>query len=296
MQGSFAEAQTLLEHALNCSDGSGEFYVGLDMVVAAKAYLAHTAWVRGEFARARSLISESVARAVSSSDIPDQCTAYSFESVFAIMQNDAETARRAAERLIAVAQEHGTNLFLVLARVYAGWARARLDQSSANQKEFQQALAAYMGEGNKFYVPFFLGLLAAIQVETQGEKERAAVRIDDALALAQQTGEHWADAFLHRIRGEILLKLNSANAAAAEDAFLTAIAIARQQKAKSFELRAALSLTKLYQSTNRVADARAVLVPALQGFSPTPEFPEIEQGQRLLDGLRCRRGVRGEGQ
>jgi predicted ATPase len=294
MRGAFSEAQTLFEQALNNSDGGGEFYVGLDMVVAAKAYLAHTAWIRGEFARARNLISESVARAVSASDIPDQCTAYSFESVFAIMKNDAETARGAAERLIAVAHEHGTKLFLVLARVFASWARARLDQSSATQKEFQQALAAYRGEGNKFYVPFFLGLLAAIQVETQGEKERAAACIDEALALAQQTGERWTDAFLHRIRGEILLKLNSANMAPAEDAFLTAIAIAQQQKAKSFELRAALSLAELFQSTNRAAEVHAVLVPALEGFSPTPEFPEIEQAQRLLDALRCRPRVQGE--
>ena len=212
------------------------------------------------------------------------------------MQNDAETAHGAAERLIAVAQEHGTKLFLVLARVYASWARAWLGQSSADQKEFQQALAAYTGEGNKWYVPLFLGLLAAIQMQTQGEEERAAVRIDEALALAQQTGEHWTDAFLHRIRGEILLKLHSANLAAAEDAFLTAISIAQQQTAKSFQLRAALSLARLYQSTDRAADAHAVLVPALQGFSPTPEFPEIEQAQRLLDALRCRRGVQGEDQ
>ena len=287
MQGAFAEAQTRLEQALNGSDGGGGFYVGHDMVVAAKAYLAHTVWVRGEFARARSLINESVARAASASDVPDQCVAYSYESVFAIMQNDAETAHRAAESLIAVAQEHGTKLYLGVARVYASWARASLGQSSADQKEFQQALAAYTGEGNKFYVPFFLGLLAAMQVETQGEKEGAAARIDEALALAEQTGEHWTDAFLHRIRGEIILKLDSANVTPAEDAFLAAIAIAQQQKAKSFELRAALSLAKLYQSTNRAADAHAVLVPALQGFSPTPEFPEIEQAQRLLDGLRC---------
>jgi predicted ATPase len=233
---------------------------------------------------------------VSASDIPDQCTAYSFESVFAMIQNDAETARGAAERLVAVAQEHGTKLFLVLARVYASWARAWPDQSSANQEEFQQALAAYRGEGNKFFVPLFLGLLAAIQVEIQGEKERAAAYIDEALALAQQTGEHWTDAFLHRIRGEILLKLNSADLAPAEDAFLTAIAVAQQQRAKSFELRAALSLAKLYQSTSRAADAHAVLVRALVGFSPTPEFPEIEQAQRLLEALPCRRGVQGGAQ
>ena len=62
----------------------------------------------------------------------------------------------------------------------------------------------------------------------------------------------------HRIRGEILLKRDPANTAPAEEAFLTAIAIAQQQKARSFELRAALSLAKLYQSTGRAADAHAV--------------------------------------
>ena len=286
MQGAFAEAQTLLEQALNSSDGDGEFRAGPDMIVAAKAYLSHTAWVRGEFVRARSLINESVARAVSASDIPDQCTAYSYESVFAILRNDAEAARGAAERLIAVAQEHGVKLFLLVARVYAGWARAWLDRSSANRRGFQQSLAAYTEEGNKYYVPLFLGLLAAVEVETQSEKESALARIDEALALAQQTGEHWTDAFLHRIRGEILLKLNSANTAPAEEAFLTAIAVAQQQKARSFELRAALSVAKLYESTNRAADAHAVLMPALQGFSPTLEFPEIEQAQRLLGTLQ----------
>ena len=70
--------------------------------------------------------------------------------------------------------------------------------------------------------------------------------------------------------------------AAAEDAFLTAITVARQQKAKSFELSAALSLAKVFQNTSRVADIQTILVPALQGFSQTPEFPEIEQAQRLL--------------
>src|SRR5262249_55588418 len=82
--------------------------------------------------------------------------------------------------------------------------------------------------------------------------------------------EHWSDAFLHRLRGEILLKRDPANTAPAEDAFLTAIAITQQQKARSFELRAALSLAKLYQSTSRSVDAHALLVSVLKGFSPTP--------------------------
>jgi predicted ATPase len=76
-----------------------------------------------------------------------------------------------------------------------------------------------------------------------------------------------------------------ANTAPAEDALLTAIAIARQQKARSFELRAALELARLYESTTRSADARALLASALKGFSPTPELPEIAEAQTLLAAL-----------
>jgi predicted ATPase len=111
-------------------------------------------------------------------------------------------------------------------------------------------------------------------------------RIDEALALANESGEHWTDALLHRIHGAILLKRDPANPALAEEAFQTAIAVAQHQKARSFELRAALALAKLYQSTGRSADAHAILTPALEGFSPTPEMPEIAEAEALLaDGL-----------
>jgi predicted ATPase len=110
-------------------------------------------------------------------------------------------------------------------------------------------------------------------------------RIDEALALAGETGEHWSDAFLHRLRGEILLKHDPANTAPAEDAFLTAIAIGQQQEARSFELRAALSLAKLYHSADRPGDAHALLASALNGFSPTSEFPEIAEAQTLLSAV-----------
>jgi predicted ATPase len=138
----------------------------------------------------------------------------------------------------------------------------------------------YTNQGNKLFVPFYQGLLA--EIEAPGDAEGALTRIDEALALAAETGERWSDAFLHRLRGEILLKRDPANTAPAEDAFLTAIAVAQQQKARSFELRAALSLAKLYHSTERPADAHAVLASAVKGFSPTPEFPEIAEAQTLL--------------
>ena len=123
-----------------------------------------------------------------------------------------------------------------------------------------------------------------------GEIEAALASIDRTVALTERTGHRWNEADTHRVRGEILMKRDPANTGPAENAFLTAIAVAQQQKAKSFELRAALSLAKLYQGANRAADAHAVLAPALEGFSPTPEFPEIEEAQTLLAALARDRG------
>ena len=84
------------------------------------------------------------------------------------------------------------------------------------------------------------------------------------------------------MRGQVLLDRDTANPGPAEDAFLTAIAVARQQGARSFELRAALALAKLYRSTGRDAEAHAVLAPALEGFAATPEFAEVGEAQALL--------------
>ena len=93
------------------------------------------------------------------------------------------------------------------------------------------------------------------------------------------------EAELHRARGDALLMRDPANSAPAEEAFLIAIAVAKQQGTRSFELRAALSLAKLYHSTGRPAEAHAVLALTLDAFMPTPEMPEIAEAQALVAAL-----------
>ena len=109
--------------------------------------------------------------------------------------------------------------------------------------------------------------------------------IDEALVMSQEGGDRLYDSNLLRLRGNILLKRDPANPAQAEEAFKTSLAIAKQQGARTFELLASLALTKLYQSTGRLVEARAVLAPALEGFSPTPEMPAIAKAQALLAAL-----------
>jgi hypothetical protein len=86
--------------------------------------------------------------------------------------------------------------------------------------------------------------------------------------------------YLHRLRGDILLKHDPANPAPAEGAYRTAIATAKQQGARSYELLASLSLAKLDQSTGHPAEAFAVLAPALEGFSPTPRCRRSSKRKR----------------
>jgi hypothetical protein len=81
------------------------------------------------------------------------------------------------------------------------------------------------------------------------------------------------------------MKRDPANSAPAEEAFRAAIDVARQQSARSLHLQAALALAELYQSTGRLADAHTVLAPALEGFSPTPEMPEIAEAQARMERL-----------
>jgi class 3 adenylate cyclase len=123
-----------------------------------------------------------------------------------------------------------------------------------------------------------------------GDFAAALTCLEQALVVSQRTGGSWFDAEVFRTRGDILIKQNPANPAPAEAAFRTAIAIAQSQKARSFELSAALALAKLCQSNGRSVEAQDVLGPALEGFSPTPEFPEIAQALNVLASIQPKVG------
>jgi predicted ATPase len=133
----------------------------------------------------------------------------------------------------------------------------------------------------RLFAPLTGTLLAEREAEA-GRVEAALATLDAQLAAIEQTGQHWFDAEVHRARGELLLKLQRPDVAAAESAFMRAIEIARGQQTRTFELRAALSLAKLYKTTGRDQLAGELLAPALVGFSAGPEVPEVEEARRLL--------------
>jgi predicted ATPase len=269
-QGDFTEAQTILEEALRLCDSQQHPEVdvsfGQDTVAQAKAALAATTWALGEVTRARVLFEEVVARAVETAHAPTLVNAHWFKAMLDALRGDADAALRDATRVIKLSREYGLAEYLAQGTVLFCWARVRRGDSSDIEigvAELRKAIVAFTA---KFWLPFYQGLLAEVEAKRQ-DVEQALTRIHEALGLAQQTGEYWTDAYLHRIRGEILLKRDPANTAPAEEVFRTAIAIAQQQKARSFELRAAIGMARLCRDQGKREEAHELLAPVYGWFT-----------------------------
>jgi tetratricopeptide (TPR) repeat protein len=284
-EGDLRVARTLLEQALSEYvpqwDGEAGFPAG---DVGAAAHLALAEWHLGDVERARQHIQQAVQRADETAHVAAIATALFFKTILESRRDDVSATRLAADALLALSEEYGIKTYSDEARVYANWARGRLLDPGEGAKELMRALEAHTAQGNRADAPSRYGLLAELEAATR-VPDSALPLIDRGLAIADQTGEHFTDPYLHRLRGEILLKRDPVNPASAEEAFQTAIAIAEEQGARSYVLLASLSLAKLYQSTARQDGAHAVLAPALEGFSPTPEMPEIAEAQALLESL-----------
>jgi class 3 adenylate cyclase/predicted ATPase len=286
--GDFTEAKANNEEALRLCDVQQHPEVdvsfGQDTVAQAKACLAATIWTLGEVTRARVLIEEAVARAVETAHAPTLTNTSWFKAILETLRGDADATLRDATRVIELSREYGLSEYLAQGMVLFCWARVRRGDSSDSEigvAELRKAIVAFTA---KFWLPFYQGLLAEVEAKRQ-DVEQALTRIDEALGLAQQTGEHWTDSFLHRIRGEILLKRDPANTAPAEEAFLNAIAIAQQQKARIFELRAAMSMARLMRDQGKREEARELLAPVYGWFTEGFDTRDLTDAKALLDEL-----------
>jgi predicted ATPase len=286
--GDFKTAQTRLVQAIRLHkpehDDESRRLFGYDPQAGAVAYLACVNLARGKLSTAREMIEAAVARADGLGHIPTRANVWLFRATYEAMRGDPEATLPAANTLHAVSRQGGLALYITCGEAIQGWARARLGDLEDGTAIFRQSRAKLVEQGGLVLSPFFAGLLAGLDAERRHLDDALAL-VDETVARAAKTGSHFNDSRLHRLRGEILLLRDPADPVPAEAAYQTALAVAKQQGARSFELLSALSLAKLYQSTARPADAHAVLAPALEGFSPTPEMPEIVEAQALKERL-----------
>ena len=257
------------------------FRFGQDVGVSATVYLAIVLWPLGEVDRARELADATAKRIAELGHLATSTYEMMHSVMFEIIGRNVDRAAPLAKALSSVAHEHGIALWIAFGAFLEAWAELRSGSPEIGLSNMCRAAALLQQDGVGAFQPLVKTALAEAEARN-AETEAALATLEQALKDFDRTGQQWFDAEIHRTRGDILLEKNPADPAPAEDAFLTAIAIARQQGARSFELRAALSLAKLYRATSRHADAHAVLGPALKGFSPTPEFPEIAEAGEFV--------------
>ena len=287
-QGNLRAARSILERALIDylpeRDGDTQRRFNRDTEVTSAAYLALAEWHLGEVERARLLIERSIRRANELGHAAAIANALFWRTILESRRDDVPATRLAAEAVLEVSENYGIKSYADLSRIYAAWARGRLQDPGVGAEELERVLSAFLAQGQKVETPSCYGMLAELEAIPRGA-EQALARIDQGLAISEETGERITDSYLYRLRGDILLKCDPADPGPPENAYQTAIAIARQQGARSYELLASLALAKLYQSTARHADAHTVLAPALDGFASTSEMLEIGEGQALLAAL-----------
>jgi class 3 adenylate cyclase/predicted ATPase len=288
-QGEFATARSHLEKTLEDNDPDRDresrFRFRVD-TASAEAYLSLALWHLGDVERAGALMSRAVGRALETGHIPIVVNVHACKARLDVRRDDPAAAMRAVDIQVSLARQHTMALYLAFGDVIASWARGRTTGGAAGAADFRRALAIYMKQGAKVDAPYFHGLLGKFVAES-GDRAGALALVDQGLRYAHETGEHWSDPELYRIRGEILSAADPARLAAAEDAFETAIAVALTQGSRNFALRAALALAKLRNSNHRSAEAAAALAAALQGFSPTPALPEVGEALTLLESLKA---------
>jgi predicted ATPase len=260
------------------------FHFGLDVGVTALANLAITVWALGDVEQATSFMRRMHARAGSLAHVNTRAFGKLNAGMFGLLRQDVTGVAQNAFELTRLVREYDLTMFRGPALVLEAWGDNVAGAPGDGLDKMQRGIEL-LREQN---VLWFDGLLRIAHSEVEhraGNAERAVALLDEGLAAVERTGYRAFEAELNRARGDILFKRDLAETRPAEDALNRGIEVSRRQGTRGFGLRAALSLANLYQSTGRFAEAHAVLAAALEGFSSTPEMPEIAEAQTLMERL-----------
>jgi predicted ATPase/class 3 adenylate cyclase len=203
-------------------------------------------------------------------------------------RQDGQCTRERAEASIRLSTEQGFPQPLAGATFLRGWALTQQGQYAQGIAEMHQGLAAYRTTGAEHQLTYFLALLAE-GYGRGGQREEGLTILAEALALVDKKSERFYEAELHRLQGELLLQQNSANQAEAETCFQHAIAIAQNQQAKSWELRASTSLARLWQRQGKRQEAYDLLAPVYGWFTEGFDTADLKDAKALIDELEERR-------
>jgi predicted ATPase len=287
-QGHFGAARAHLEDSRRLGDtpqpSTPIFNAVYDEGMNALCFLAQTLWVLGYTDQAQQRGQEALAVAQQGESPPMLANAQVCAATLCQWRRDAVATHAHAEALMVLADVWGFGLRGEQGHLLQGWALAMQGRPAEGVAQIRQVFAVSPNLGPGLSRSYYLSLLAEAYGQV-GQPEAGLRAVAEALTLVATTGMRWWEAELSRLHGVLQLQLPSPDVSQAEHCFQQALAVARSQQAKSFELRAALGLSRLWQQQGQQAAAHALLAPIYGWFTEGFDTVDLQEAKVLLEAL-----------
>lgn len=274
-----------------------------DPGITSRSALVPTLWLLGYPDAALRMERDALAQAEDSSDPATLVYAFALAGCHHWLRRDSTEVRKHAEAAMVVAREHGFPYWLAWATILRGWALTEQGDDAEGLAQLRRGIDDYEATGAGIGRPLNLALLGTA-LHQAGHCDAALEALDEAVAVTDATQIRCWEPELHRLKGELLLERGSAqpgtrrtarhrraDASAAEVCFLRAIETARAQQAKSWELRAVTSLSRLWQRQDKTSAARQMLLEIYAWFAPASASRDLEDARSLLTELTSPSGA-----
>ncbi len=315
-QGAFVTAQDHLRKCRSLYDSQQHFshaavYGGTDPGVGAYSFMAWTLWHLGYPDQALSQSRAAMTLAQSLSHPYSQAFALNFAAWVHKLRREAVATQAQADAAIAIASEHGYSQMLMLGKILRGWALVTHGRTAEGLHDLQRGIEDWHATGTKDGRPYFLAMLAEAYSK-EARVEDGLSLVNDAIAIVHETGECVHEAHLYQLKGILLLaqdrtvegsksksqrakvkgqKLGNTDPRSltpdprteAEACFQHALQVARHQKAKALELRATMSLSRLWYHTGKQRQARQLLAKIYGWFTEGHTTVDLREAKDVLD-------------
>lgn len=286
--GRFGEARVLLEELLPALDvrerAAPQVPYGEDTGVLIQSQLSWALWFLGYPEQARRRADAAVAAARRLEQPFTLVFSLYYRCVLLQYRRDHAVLLTAADTVLELATEQGFSLFGAMATMLKGGALAALGDVPRGLAMFEEGWRAFSATGAGIAGPSWRSLWAEL-LSAAGRLDEASALLDEALAVAQRNQDHTWDPELYRLKGELSCHAAArgcANAGQAEELFARALELSRERGALPLELRASVSLARLWRDQDRHPEAHRLLQPVLERFEEGNETPDLIEGRRLL--------------
>jgi predicted ATPase len=249
-------------------------------------------WHLGYPEQARQRLDAALTRAQELAHPFTQAQVFYYATMFALVRREVQVAGEWADALITLATAQGFPFQLAGGMLCRGRVLIEQGRHEEGMRQIRQSLAAQRATRAEAGQPYALAFLARAYGQA-GQGHKGQQVLDEALTLVHRTGERCYEAELYRLKGELLLQEGKSpkaqsleqRLAEAEQSFRQALAVARRQQAKSLELRAAMSLSRLWQQQGKLAEARELLAPIYGWFTEGFDTADLQDAKALLEEL-----------